>query len=385
MFDINTTIDPQLTVSMNDQSLYGYVTKGQSTPLPRGLSVSYTSDRSNVVRVTRSNTLKAVGSGIATVTATVRYHGQEASTSFTVDVAPLEFTSNPTTVFQTGTSGSFTVTTNSSPTAGLTESGSLPDGVTFTDNGDGTATIAGTAPAHAGTFPITITAKNGVSPTVRQEFVLYVGSAPTITSGASAQFVTGTAGTFTVTTNGFPAATLTETGDLPDGLTFTDNGDGTATIAGTAASGSHGSYSLTVTATNGLAPDAKQSLTLTVLQQAPGATTADLAGTVNTVLHFGSFSFPVPLANIEVHLFPVGGTTDAVPAVTTSTNGFYEFDGVPAGDYQVEFVDPANKYVTQWYDGTSTGAAAQAAAGTVTLTAGKASMGVNASLAAVSG
>jgi beta-glucosidase len=33
-FDINTTIDPQLTVSMNDESLYGYVTKGQSRPLP---------------------------------------------------------------------------------------------------------------------------------------------------------------------------------------------------------------------------------------------------------------------------------------------------------------------------------------------------------------
>ncbi|HEU5008881.1 MAG TPA: glycoside hydrolase family 3 C-terminal domain-containing protein [Jatrophihabitantaceae bacterium] len=385
MFDINTTIDPQLTVSMNDQSLYGYVTKGQSTPFPRGLTVAYTSDRSNVVRVSRHNVLKAVGSGIATVTATVRYHGQTASTSFTVDVAPLEFTSNPSTVFQTGTPGTFTVTTNSSPTASLTESGSLPAGVTFTDNGDGTATIAGTAPATAGTYPITITAKNGVSPTVRQEFVLYVGSASTITSGSSAQFVTGTAGSFTVTTNGFPPATLTESGDLPAGLTFTDNGDGTATIAGTAASGSHGSYSLTVTATNGLPPTATQTLTLTVLQQAPGATTADLAGTVNTVLHFGPYTFAIPLQNIDVHLVPVGSTSDAVPAVTTSSNGFYEFDGVPAGAYQVEFVDPANKYATQWYDGTSAGAATQAGAATVTLTAGKASVGVNASLTAVTG
>jgi hypothetical protein len=106
---------------------------------------------------------------------------------------------------------------------------------------------------------------------------------------------------------------------------------------------------------------------------------------VNTVLHFGPYTFAIPLANIDVHLLPVGGTSDAVPAVTTSSNGFYEFDGVPAGDYQVEFVDPANKYATQWYDGTPAGATTQAGAATVTLTAGKASIGVNASLTAVTG
>ena len=90
MFDLdttNTTIDPQLTISMNDQSLYGYVTKGQSTPLPDGLTVSYSSDRTNVVQVSPQNTLKAVGAGIATVTVTVSYHGSAASTTFTVDVA----------------------------------------------------------------------------------------------------------------------------------------------------------------------------------------------------------------------------------------------------------------------------------------------------------
>ncbi len=86
MFDRGARINPQLTVSMNDQLLYGYITKGQSRPLPRGLTVRYTSDRSSVVRVDRNGTIRAVGTGIATVTATVRYHGGSASTSFTVDV-----------------------------------------------------------------------------------------------------------------------------------------------------------------------------------------------------------------------------------------------------------------------------------------------------------
>ena len=40
------------------------------------------------------------------------------------------------------------------------------------------------------------------------------------------------------TTAGFPTATtLTKTGALPAGVTFTDNGDGTATLAGTPAAG----------------------------------------------------------------------------------------------------------------------------------------------------
>jgi beta-glucosidase len=377
MFDINTTIDPQLTVSMNDQSLYGYITEGQSTPLPPGLRVRYSSNRDDVVRA-EHGTLRTVGSGIATITATVRYHGAQASTSFTVDVAPLQFTSNPSTVFQTGTTGSFTVSTNSMPTATLTESGALPAGVTFTDNGDGTATISGTAPSTVGTYPITITASNGVSPTVRQAFTFYAGTQPAITSGSSAVLVAGKAGSFTVTTTGYPNAAITESGALPTGVTFTGNGDGTATLAGTPASGTQGAYPLSVTADNGLTP-ATQSLTLTVLTQAPTSTTAVLAGTANATISFGSFHFSIPLANLDVHLVAVGSTSDAVPSVTTASNGFYEFDNVPPGAYQVEFVDPTGKYATQWYNGTDTGSPGQAGASTVTLTAGNAMVGINAS------
>jgi beta-glucosidase len=114
-----------LTISMNDEQLYGYVTKGQSTSLPPGLNVTYASNRPSVVKVARGGVLRAVGSGIATVTARVRYHGASVSTSFTVDVAPLQITSNPTVAFQTGATVSFAVTTNSSPTAKLSESGAL--------------------------------------------------------------------------------------------------------------------------------------------------------------------------------------------------------------------------------------------------------------------
>ena len=81
-----------------------------------------------------------------------------------------------------------------------------------------------------------------------------------------------------------------------------------------------------------------------------------------------------------MHLVAAGSTTDAVPPATTATNGSYEFDSVPPGDYQVEFVDPTNTYVTQWYNGTATGATDQAGASTLTVTAAKATTGINASL-----
>ena len=87
-FDLGTTIDPQLTVSMDDQQLYGYITKGQSTPLPRGLDVRYSSDRPDVVSVTRAGTLRTVGRGVATVAVSASYRGHVVRTSFVVDVDP---------------------------------------------------------------------------------------------------------------------------------------------------------------------------------------------------------------------------------------------------------------------------------------------------------
>jgi beta-glucosidase len=86
-FPPDSVVDPQLTVSMSDQSLFGYITLGQSTPLPSGMTVRYSSDRPGVVAVGRHG-IRTVTPGVATVTATVSYHGQHATGSFVVDVQP---------------------------------------------------------------------------------------------------------------------------------------------------------------------------------------------------------------------------------------------------------------------------------------------------------
>ena len=89
-------------------------------------------------------------------------------------------------------------------------------------------------------------------------------TAPAITSANSTTFVVGAAESFTVTAAGVPTPTITLSGTLPGGVTFSDNGNGTATLAGTPASGTGGVYPLTFTASNGVLPNATQTFTLTV-------------------------------------------------------------------------------------------------------------------------
>ena len=91
-----------------------------------------------------------------------------------------------------------------------------------------------------------------------------IGQAPAIISASTATFTFGMAGTFTVTSTGFPVPTLSESGALPSGVLFTDNGDGTATLAGTP--GAAGTFPISITAHNGFGPDATQPFTLTVNQ-----------------------------------------------------------------------------------------------------------------------
>jgi choice-of-anchor C domain-containing protein len=175
-------------------------------------------------------------------------------------------TSTGSATLTAGTAGSFTVTTSGAPAAAVTESGTLPSGVTFTDNGDGTATLAGTSAAGTGgTYPLTITASNGTAPDATQSFTLTVDEAPAITSQASATLIGGVGDSVTVTTTGFPVPVLAESGSLPAGVTFTGNGNGTATITATANAASVTTFR--ITASNGVSPAATQTFTLTVTAQ----------------------------------------------------------------------------------------------------------------------
>jgi hypothetical protein len=245
------------------------VSLAESGALPSGVSFTDNGDGTATIAGT-----PGVGSGWAygfTVTAGNGIN-PDATQAFTLTVTePPRITSANHATFTVNAAGSFAITTTEGfPTATtLTETGALPAGITFTDNGDGTATVSGTpAGGTGGSYPLTITASNGVNPDATQAFVLTVSSPPVITSANHTTFAAGSAGSFTVTTAaGFPVASaLAESGTLPAGITFTDNGDGTATIAGTPAAGSGGGYSVLLRASNGVSPSPTQAFTLTVEQ-----------------------------------------------------------------------------------------------------------------------
>jgi hypothetical protein len=223
-----------------------------------------------------------------------------------------------------------TVYTTGEPAAAMSETGSLPAGLTFVDNGNGTATIAGTAAAKSGgSYPIIISASNG-SGTTTQAFTLTNSEAPSITSAATAPFYIGYNGTYTVTTTGFPADTITETGTLPAGLTFAapSPATGTATISGSTTA-AVGTYPVSISATNSSGSTATLALSVTVATSGPPAITSPATADFN----MGQAG--------EVAVTTTGGPT---PALTES-------GALPAG---LSFVASANG--TALIEGTPTAA-----------------------------
>lgn len=146
-----------------------------------------------------------------------------------------------------GESGEVIVVAGGTPAAALAAD-DLPVGLSFVDHGNGTATISG-SPAFDGRTVVRLTATNPAGG-AGQDLSIEVRSAPTFTGGSSATFERGAPGSFDLTTTGVPVPKLTvSAGDLPPGLTLTDNHDGTATIGGTPTGGG-GSTTVSLTATN---------------------------------------------------------------------------------------------------------------------------------------
>jgi len=86
LFDEGKVVVPQITVGMNDETLYGYIKKGGSVPFPAGMTFAYSSNRPDVVSVGEDGVIRTVGSGAATVTVTATYEGVSKSVDFVVRV-----------------------------------------------------------------------------------------------------------------------------------------------------------------------------------------------------------------------------------------------------------------------------------------------------------
>ena len=176
-----------------------------------------------------------------------------------VDEAP-EFTSTPPATAKVGRVFTYHVATAdpSAPWEDLSLSASgLPAWLTFTDNGDGTGTLSGT-PLSVGSASFTLSVTDGAF-TAQQSVTLSIvdagaaNIAPAITTSvlpsASSAAYSATVRAFDVEGT---AIALSASG-LPAWLTFTDNGDGTGTLSGTAPAGNVGTFEITITASDDLA------------------------------------------------------------------------------------------------------------------------------------
>lgn len=220
----------------------------RASGLPMGLVL--TDNRDGTATISGTPSAKDTGSNTTTILAFV--NGQPTATQelvITVDNSGV-FGSKAKDLVHTGMAFSYAITTRYAyPAPTITTSSTLPGGVTLTDNGNGTASLGGSPDADSGgTYPITISAANGVGSPVIQAFTLTVYQASVVTSPNADTIAAGVAMTpFEVTATGYPTPTLKAAG-LPYGLRLVDNHNGTATISGTPRGTAAGTYNVSVIA-----------------------------------------------------------------------------------------------------------------------------------------
>lgn len=108
----------------------------------------------------------------------------------------------------------------------------LPSGLRMIAHADGSATITGTPTGPAGPTTVQVRAQSAAGSAI-QTLTVTVQQEPSFVDRAPMVFGAGRFGSAVIRTAGYPAPSIGVEGDLPVGLTFVDNGDGTATIAGT--------------------------------------------------------------------------------------------------------------------------------------------------------
>lgn len=147
-----------------------------------------------------------------------------------------------------------------------------PDWITsFTDHGNGTATISGTPRnADVGNHSVTIRVSD-TKVNVDQVFTIAVANsndAPTFTSTAITSINEDAVYTYNITTEDLDAGSsvsISATTTLPSWLTLTDNGNKTATLTGTPHNADVGTVNVTLRVTDNTSATADQSFVITVL------------------------------------------------------------------------------------------------------------------------
>ncbi len=216
--------------------------------------------------------------GSDSVTASYSGDVNDASASTTATVAiDTEPAITSATSFTTTAGSTFTTTVETTGVPSISaislDGGSLPPGLSLVDNGNGTATISGAVRADAGgLFSVGIALDDGVLAPVVDDLSITVDEAPSFTTISSGSCVAGAPCDISLSAAGYPAPTISITTTLPSGLSFADQGDGTALISGTPTPADVGTTSFVVSAANGIGAEVEQHFTLAITPSpaAPG-------------------------------------------------------------------------------------------------------------------
>jgi LPXTG-site transpeptidase (sortase) family protein len=182
---------------------------------------------------------------------------------FVIGVATqtITVTTNAPATASNGSTFSVAATATSGLTVSITASGVC----TIVDNGNGTADITMTSGTGTCSVFYDQAGDGNYSAASQVQEDVTATEGPAFTSANNTTFDVTFFGTFTITAVGNPQTmTISLVGSLPSGVTFTDNGDGTAVLSGTPALGTNGTYPLSLTANNGVNPNGTQPFTLTV-------------------------------------------------------------------------------------------------------------------------
>ena len=164
---------------------------------------------------------------------------------------------------------------------------------------------------------------------------------PVITAPASVNATVSSPVSVTVKATGSPIPVLSESGTLPSGIGFSDQGTGTALLTGTPAPGASGNYPITITATNGNGTPATRSLVLnvaalTVSGVTPGTIGQGASAVPVTVTGTGF----LPGATIAASDPGISFSSVVVKNPRTIAAVVNASTAVPAGAYDVTVTEP---------------------------------------------
>ncbi|MES2730178.1 MAG: putative Ig domain-containing protein [Bacteroidota bacterium] len=201
----------------------------------------------------------------------------------------------------------------------------LPAGVTFGKirnlqgmiiSGAGKLTVSATA--VKGSYPITFTVNDGNGGTDSKSFTLTVTNAPVLSAIGNKTVQVGTNFTVSATDADAEALTFSLSGQ-PAGVTLTNNGNNTATIAvsSTATAGTYANVKVTVKDINGIIDDEMFTLTITSNQPPVLAAIGQKSATVGTV---ATFNVSATDPNSDPVTFSLSGQPAGVTIANNANN-----------------------------------------------------------------